>query len=63
MQSDPHLKSLADLLVGIAVRELRSANAGIKNAGPVTRSGESNITKNRSFGSGKYCTEGSPRGL
>lgn len=34
MQSDPHLKSLADLLVGVAVRELKKENT---NAHAVNR--------------------------
>ncbi len=37
MQLDPQLKSLADILVGISVRELRSANVEIKIAGLTSR--------------------------
>ncbi len=35
MNLDPHMKQLADVLVGICVRELHTAHAGNKNARPV----------------------------
>ena len=34
MVLDPHTKALADILVSVCVRELRTAHAGNKNARP-----------------------------
>lgn len=58
---NPNLKSLADLLIGIAVRELRNANAGIEKAGPVTRPGDFKSTNIRSVGRDEQYTTRDPQ--
>ena len=54
------MKALADILVGIAVRELMNAGAGKEKAGPVVRPGDFSTTNNRSVGRYEQYTERKP---